>query len=72
MKNCIVPDILKTEIAEILTDEKTSLDLKWIKDDSDTVDCTLAELMQEIEAKSANIANAVAELAKLTADIAEE
>ncbi|MFC2603696.1 MAG: class I SAM-dependent DNA methyltransferase, partial [Treponema sp.] len=62
----------KYTIEEILKDEKTSLDLKWIKDDSDTVDCTLAELMQEIEAKSVNIANAVAELAKLTAGIAEE
>ena len=62
----------KYTIEEILKDEKTSLDLKWIKDDSDTVDCTLAELMQEIEVKSANIANAVAELAKLTAGIAEE
>ena len=62
----------KYTIEEILKDEKTSLDLKWIKDDSDTVDCTLAELMQTIEAKSVNIANAVAELAKLTAGIAEE
>ncbi|UTC43352.1 N-6 DNA methylase [Treponema sp. OMZ 857] len=61
----------KFPIEEILKDEKTSLDLKWIKDGSDTVDCSLAELMQTIQEKSANIATAVTELSKLIEGIEE-
>ena len=61
----------KFPIEEILKDEKTSLDLKWIKDDSDAVDCSLAELMQTIQTKSAEIASAVAELSQLIEGIEE-
>ena len=61
----------KFPIEEILKDEKTGLDLKWIKDDSDTLDCSLAELMQTIQEKSANIAAAVTELSKLIEGIEE-
>ena len=61
----------KFTIEEILKDEKTSLDLKWIKDDTDTVDCSLAELMQTIQEKSTNIAAAVTELSKLIEGIEE-
>ncbi|UTY27840.1 type I restriction-modification system subunit M [Treponema putidum] len=61
----------KFPVEEILKDEKTSLDLKWIKDDSGNVDCSLAELMQTIQTKSANIAAAVAELSKLIGGIEE-
>ena len=62
----------KYSVEEILKDEKTSLDLKWIKDNSNDVTCTLAELMETIEQKSTNIAKAVSELAKMTAGIEEE
>lgn len=61
----------KYTIEEILKDEKTSLDLKWIKDTSNDVNCTLSELMQIIEQKSANIAKAVSELKALTSSIDE-
>ena len=61
----------KFPVEEILKDEKTSLDLKWIKDDTGAVDCSLAELMQTIQTKSANIAAAVAELSKLIEGIEE-
>ncbi|MGI5100467.1 SAM-dependent DNA methyltransferase [Treponema vincentii] len=61
----------KFPIEEILKDEKLSLDLKWIKDDSDAVDCSLAELMQTIQTKSVNIAAAVAELSRLIEGIEE-
>lgn len=61
----------KYTIEEILKDEKTSLDLKWIKDTSNDVTCTLAELMEIIEQKSANIAKAVSELKALTSSIDE-
>jgi len=61
----------KFPVEEILKDEKTSLDLKWIKEDTDTVDCSLAELMQTIQTKSANIAAAVTELSKLIEGIEE-
>ncbi|QSH93451.1 SAM-dependent DNA methyltransferase [Treponema medium] len=61
----------KFPIEEILKDEKTSLDLKWIKDDTGAVDCSLAELMQTIQGKSANIAAAVTELSKLIEGIEE-
>ena len=61
----------KFPVEEILKDEKTSLDLKWIKDDTGAVDCSLAELMQTIQTKSANIAAAVTELSKLIEGIEE-
>ena len=61
----------KYHINELLARDKTSLDISWIKDCSDTVDCSLAELMQTIQEKSANIAAAVTELSKLIEGIEE-
>ena len=61
----------KYHVDELLARDKTSLDISWIKDGSDTVDCSLAELMQTIQGKSANIAAAVIELSKLIEGIEE-
>ena len=61
----------KYHVNELLARDKTSLDISWIKDGSDTVDCSLAELMQTIQEKSANIAAAVTELSKLIEGIEE-
>ena len=61
----------KYHVDELLARDKTSLDISWIKDGSDTVDCSLAELMQTIQGKSANIAAAVTELSKLLEGIEE-
>ena len=61
----------KYHINELLARDKTSLDISWIKDGSDTVDCSLAELMQTIQGKSTNIAAAVTELSKLIEGIEE-
>ena len=61
----------KYHINELLARDKTSLDISWIKDGSGTVDCSLAELMQTIQTKSANIAAAVTELSKLIEGIEE-
>lgn len=59
-------------IDEIMARDKTSLDITWIKQGGDEDNRTLAELMVEIEEKSQNISNAVAELRKLLADIEED
>lgn len=61
----------KYHVDELLARDKTGLDISWIKDGSDTVDCSLAELMQTIQTKSANIAAAVTELYKLIEGIEE-
>jgi len=61
----------KYHINELLARDKTGLDISWIKDGSDTVDCSLAELMQTIQEKSTNIAAAVTELSKLLEGIEE-
>ena len=61
----------KYHVDELLARDKTSLDISWIKDDSDAVDCSLAELMQTIQTKSANITAAVAELSRLIEGIEE-
>ena len=61
----------KYHVNELLARDKTSLDISWIKEGSDTVDYSLAELMQTIQGKSANIAAAVTELSKLIEGIEE-
>ena len=61
----------KYHVNELLARDKTSLDISWIKDDTGAVDCSLAELMQTIQEKSANIATAVTELSKLIEGIEE-
>ena len=55
---------------EILARDKTSLDITWIKFQDDT-DYTLAELVSSIEDKSNKIAEAVAKLKELIANIEE-
>ncbi len=47
---------------EVITRDKTSLDVSWIKQGGDEVDYSLSELMAIIKEKSDNISKAVAEL----------
>ena len=56
---------------EILARDKTSLDITWMKSSTGTDDYTLAELLEQIKTKSANIAKAVAALEKLIGEVDE-
>lgn len=56
---------------EILSRDKTSLDITWMKSDSGTEDYTLSELLDQIKEKSANIAKAVAALEELIGEVVE-
>ena len=60
----------KYPVKDILERDKTSLDITWIKFQDDT-DYTLAELVSSIEDKSNKIAEAVAKLKELIANIEE-
>ncbi|SFP63572.1 type I restriction enzyme M protein [Ruminobacter amylophilus] len=61
----------KFSYEEILSRDKTSLDITWIKTGMDTDDFTLNELLEQIKEKSNNISSAVAKLEKLIGDIEE-
>lgn len=61
----------KFTIEDILTRDKTSLDITWMKTDAGTDDYTLAELLDMIKEKSSNIAKAVAELEQLIGEVEE-
>ena len=61
----------KFTIDEIMARDKTSLDITWMKINNGADDRTLAELLQEIKEKSANIVNAVAELEKIIGEVDE-
>lgn len=56
---------------EILSREKTSLDIIWCADEKVEDDKTLAQLLAEIEERAFCIADAVAQLKKLTGDLEE-
>ena len=62
----------KYPVDDILTRDKTSLDITWIKQGGDSDDRSLAELMADIKEKSKTISSAVAELEKLLANINED
>ena len=62
----------KYSVDEILTRDKTSLDITWIKQGGEADDRSLAELMADIKEKSQTISAAVAELEKLLANINED
>lgn len=51
--------------------DKTSLDISWMKANSETDDYTLTELLDMIKEKSNNIAKAVAELEQLIGKVEE-
>lgn len=61
----------KYGIDEILSRDKTSLDITWIKQGGEEDNRTLPELMNDIKSQSDNIAKAVAELQQLLANIGE-
>ncbi len=62
----------KYDIDEILSRDKTSLDITRIKQTDTTQDLSLTELMADIKQQSQNISNAVRELDKLLATINNE
>lgn len=62
----------KYSVDEIITRDKTSLDITWIKQGGEMDDRSLAELMADIKDKSQTISMAVAELEKLLANINED
>ena len=61
----------KYPVDELLSRDKTSLDITWIKLTDDSDDLTLKQLMERIKTQSSNISSAVAELEKLIANIEE-
>lgn len=61
----------KFTIEDILARDKTSLDISWMKANSETDDYTLTELLDKIKEKSNNIAKAVAELEQLIGKVEE-
>lgn len=61
----------KFTIEDILARDKTSLDISWMKVNSETDDYTLTELLDMIKEKSNNIAKAVAELEQLIGKVEE-
>ena len=60
------------DVEELLQRDKTSLDISWIKENTDNEDLSLAELLSNIQSKSDNIAAAVAQLQALLANIEED
>jgi type I restriction enzyme M protein len=56
---------------EIISRDKTSLDITWIKSGESADDYTLAELLDVIKEKSAAIATAVGSLEKLIGEVDE-
>lgn len=59
-------------VADILSRDKTNLDISWIKEEGESADdYTLAELFSIIEDKSKSISSAVESLKKLIGDIEE-
>ena len=61
----------KYSAAEFLATDKIGMDITWIKTDTGDNDMTLAELLETIQDKSNKIANAVAQLQTLLANIEE-
>lgn len=61
----------KFSVDEITKRDKTSLDITWIKQDSEANEYTLAQLMDMIKSESDSIANAVAQLQSLVSNIEE-
>jgi type I restriction enzyme M protein len=62
----------KYSIDEIVSRDKTSLDITWIKQNDNTEDLSLTELMTNIKQQSQNINKAVIELEKLLANLNKE
>lgn len=61
----------KFSVDEITKRDKTSLDITWIKQDSEANEYTLAQLMDMIKSESDSIVNAVAQLQSLISNIEE-
>ena len=61
----------KYSVEDLLSRDKTSLDITWIKDKDDLEDVTLKELFATIQEKGSNINKAISELSNLLAGIEE-
>ncbi len=62
----------KYSVKDILSRDKTSLDITWLKQGGETDERSLSELMADMKKKSQTIGSAVAELEKLLANIKED
>lgn len=62
----------KYPIKDILSRDKTSLDITWLKQGGETDERSLSELMANLKEKSQTIGSAVAELEKLLTNIKED
>ena len=62
----------KYSYEEILSRDKTSLDITWIRSGEAVDDRSLSELLSEIEEKATNITNAVEALKNLLGDLDED
>lgn len=62
----------KYTIDEIKARDKTSLDITWIKEEDNTTEYSLHEIMDQIKEKSETIANAVKELDRLLEGINDD
>jgi type I restriction enzyme M protein len=56
---------------ELISRDKTSLDITWLRTGEETIDYSLEELMTMIEEKSENIADAVIKLREIIDTIEE-
>lgn len=62
----------KFTIDEILSRDKTSLDISWMKAKDDTADLSLSDILTQMREKSDIIANAVSELEKLLEGVGDD
>ncbi|MCD0887081.1 hypothetical protein I5C66_15820, partial [Staphylococcus aureus] len=61
----------KYSIDQIKSRDNLSLDISWMEAESDTPDYTIAEMLDLMQEKSDNIANAVARLQELLGEVEE-
>lgn len=61
----------KYSIDQIQSRDNLSLDISWMEAESDTPDYTIVEMLELMQEKSDNIANAVARLQELLAEVEE-
>ena len=61
----------KYSFEQIKNRDNLSLDISWLEAESDTPDYTIAEMLELMQEKSDNIANAVSKLKELLGEVEE-
>ncbi len=61
----------KFTVEEIYSNDNTSLDISWLEAENDSLDYTISEMLELMQEKSDNIANAVTKLNELLGGIEE-